>query len=330
MRTTQRVEEFHHLLKNVNIHSKTPLVQLFEVIDEKVEGEFAYEIKSEAQEQAKANVIVFENTVSNRTFSHVIQLNDEYLTLFIRKEMKQEMDESFAFRSNSVQFDDDLGARLSRTDDKNPSELDDMDVRLRISVGTLFSRIDRSNIEVVFQVVNTLEDGPTEYVILLEDGARWFKNEWQDDAEFDAKIGALHYVTTSNHFRVSRTSLKRVAGAAIESVQRVRDLALAHAKIPRLSKKEMSQKSRYTAILSKAKEIAEESSRDVGLYHKNIANLSELTNRESPIGDALVHDGIRDPVEVKTKGAPRKTRIKAGSERRKQRSNRSTRSAAAS
>ncbi|KAF9137034.1 hypothetical protein BGX20_007944 [Mortierella sp. AD010] len=92
----------------------------------------------------------------------------------------------------------------------------------------------------------------------------------------------------------------------------------------------MSQKSRYTAILSKAKEIAEESSRDAGLYHKNIANLSELTNRESPIGDALVHDGIRDPVEVKTKGAPRKTRIKASSERRKQRSNRSTRSAAAS
>lgn len=101
MRSTQRVEKNHHLIKLMDVNSKTSLPNLLETIGKKVDREFFDAIAHVRRESFQKPPEMIDDA-----FDLVIKMNDRFLASFARDEMRHEMTASYGFRHSPFQFRD--------------------------------------------------------------------------------------------------------------------------------------------------------------------------------------------------------------------------------
>jgi len=105
MRSTQRVEMTHHLIKMLNVNSNTSLVDLFSAISMKVQNE-VFRLKSSAKDLAE-----LPHSMAMKLFGSVLRLNQQYLDSYASSEMKLEMDFSCGLRHSPVDVADVMNNR---------------------------------------------------------------------------------------------------------------------------------------------------------------------------------------------------------------------------
>jgi hypothetical protein len=97
MRSTQRVEGNHHLIKLMGANSKTTLPALFRMIGMKSDKELFKVLEKEKRRGRRLNY-----DIVNRNFSHVVKMNETFLALYASNEMKSEMASSFGLSHTIV------------------------------------------------------------------------------------------------------------------------------------------------------------------------------------------------------------------------------------
>jgi len=99
MRSTQRVEKSHHLIKKMGVDSKTKLAALFDVISGRVDQElFKSELSSKKEVTQK-------NPLIQAMFRSVIESNEKYLGSYAKIEMQEEISNSVGMKHKSVRLD---------------------------------------------------------------------------------------------------------------------------------------------------------------------------------------------------------------------------------
>jgi hypothetical protein len=100
MRSTQRVEKSHHLIKMMKVNSKTSLSDLLEAICEKVDGELYKAVISSDYSGSLPSPAIRD------IFGSVIEMNEKYLASYAQSEMLREMSRSHPLAHTLVDLDD--------------------------------------------------------------------------------------------------------------------------------------------------------------------------------------------------------------------------------
>ncbi|KAF9412630.1 hypothetical protein BGZ76_005159, partial [Entomortierella beljakovae] len=108
MRSTQRVEKTHHVIKALNVNSKTQLSKIFDIIDAEVVAEYRNDVIRHTNELEKENAGLKLTGTSEKAFKEIIDVNNRYLTQFARNKIREQMEDSFIYDSVVV----DVKAKL--------------------------------------------------------------------------------------------------------------------------------------------------------------------------------------------------------------------------
>ncbi|KAF9895588.1 hypothetical protein BX616_009319, partial [Lobosporangium transversale] len=101
MRSTQRVEMTHNLIKSVGINSQTSLVDLFEVLSKTAGDEhFRYKMDLKVPDVTDSMIV--------KTFEQVLKMNSKYLTKYSMNEIRKEMGYSFGFSHQALDLQEVL------------------------------------------------------------------------------------------------------------------------------------------------------------------------------------------------------------------------------
>lgn len=98
MRSTQRVEMTHNLIKMLKVNNNTSLSDLFRAITQKVENEKLFKPKSN---MAKRQLNQY-GVLAVQAFKSVLRMNKTYLTGFAMSKLKVEMEHSFNLSHETV------------------------------------------------------------------------------------------------------------------------------------------------------------------------------------------------------------------------------------
>lgn len=112
MRSTQRVEKSHHLIKMMNVHSKTSLQKLFDAICERVRKQELFEPLLTPRQDI--------HPLTGQMFRSILELNKQFLGSHAITEIQNEMSSSFGMRHSNIELNEVLKSlQGSRWDDKS-------------------------------------------------------------------------------------------------------------------------------------------------------------------------------------------------------------------
>lgn len=104
MRSTQRVEKTHHLVK-VALNNRKSLRELFESIESVVSNQHFKATDMDASSRKKSNRPLVAGSVK-RTYRKIIKINEKYLSIYAQQQMIEEMDFALSCHGSISSYDE--------------------------------------------------------------------------------------------------------------------------------------------------------------------------------------------------------------------------------